>query len=301
MNIARLLRRRSLPRNAWGDREFSRRRFARRHGRVPNARNPGRLSDYLYKLKTDGTLLDPLRQFVTDKEFAKLYIAQTIGVGYLLETYRILRTADNIEAFVPDRFPCVVKPTHLSGAAMFCTVPEEPADRSLLRKWLATNYYVKSREANYRYLRPKIIVEEFFSEDGVSVPRDYKIFCFGGIPKLVQVDHGRFDHHTRNFYDTDWRRLPMSWHYPPGKEDDERPGALQEMLEVAARLSARFFFVRVDLYALSTGVRVGELTFCPGGANEVMLPDAADIELASLFYPDYRLDAQACAEAWEAG
>ena len=70
------------------------------------------------------------------------------------------------------------------------------------------------------------------------------------------------------------------------------------MLEVATRLASRFSFVRVDLYAISTDVRVGELTFCPGGANEVLLPAAADIELAKLFDPDYRLDAKACAESW---
>lgn len=298
MNIRRVIPRRFLPRNAWGDGESARRRFVRRHGRPPSPHQPKRLTDYLYRIKVDGSLTDPLRQFVTDKEFAKLYIESAVGPDYLPETYQVLRTADDIEAFVPDRVPCVVKPTHLSGSVLFHTNPDETVDRDLLHKWLNTEYYSITREANYRYLRPKIVVEEFLSEDSVSAPKDYKLFCFHGVPKLIQVDSGRFGEHTRNFYDLDWNRLPMTRLYPAGEEDDDRPEPLQEMLEVAARLSSPFSFVRADLYAISTDVRIGELTFCPGGANEVMLPHAADIELAKLFDPDYRLDGKACAEVW---
>lgn len=301
MNPLRLIPRRLLPCNAWGNREFCRRRFVRRQGRRPNPREPERLTDYLYRIKTDGSLLDPLCQFVTDKEFAKQYIESVVGPGYAPETYRVLRNADDVMAFVPDRIPCVLKPTHLSGPVLFHTDADEPLDRKTLVQWLNRERYRSTREANYRYLRPKVIVEEFFSKDGVSVPKDYKIFCFGGIPKLIQVDSGRTYRHTRNLYDTDWRRLSATWHYPAGESDDCRPEPLEEMLEVASRLSAQFSFVRVDLYAISTDVRVGELTFCPGGANEVLLPPAADIEFARLFDPDYRLDARACAEAWAPG
>ena len=67
MNPLRLIPRRMLPRNAWGNREFCRRRFVRRHRRRPDVHDPKRLTDLLYGIKTDGALLDPLCQFVTDK------------------------------------------------------------------------------------------------------------------------------------------------------------------------------------------------------------------------------------------
>ena len=79
MNPFRLIPRRLLPRNARGDTEFCRRRFLRKQGRRPNPYEPQRFTDYLYRLKTDGSLLDPLCQFVTDKEFAKLYIQNMVG------------------------------------------------------------------------------------------------------------------------------------------------------------------------------------------------------------------------------
>jgi hypothetical protein len=300
MNPLRLIPRRLLPKNEWGDTEFCRRRFLSRQGRPPDPSAAGRLTDMFYRIKTDGTLFDPLVQVVTDKEYAKGHIEGVLGPGYTPETYAVLRNAEEVSAFVPDRVPCVLKPTHLSGPVSFHTEPDEPVDRALLRKWLNTERYRGTREANYRHLQPKIIVEEFFSEDDRPVPKDYKLFCFHGVSKLVQVDDGRFDRHTRNFYDMRWNRLPLTYRYPAGPED-EQPPLLEEMSKVASQLSSAFSFVRVDLYASRTRVCVGELTFCPEGANAPFLPDAADIELAKLFDPDYRLDARACAEAWAAG
>ncbi len=84
MNFTRLIRTRHLPHNAWGNREFWRRKFVRIHGRPPPANQPNRLTDYIYRIKVDGTLTDPLRQFVTDKEFAKLYIENAVGPDYLI-------------------------------------------------------------------------------------------------------------------------------------------------------------------------------------------------------------------------
>ena len=171
LNPLRLIPRRRLPRNAWGDREFCRRRLVRRQGRQPDPEGAGRLTDLLYRIKTDGSLLDPLYQFVTDKELAKLYIEKTVGPGYAPETYRVLRSPDEIRAFVPDRVPCVLKPTHMSGPILFHTDPDNAIGRDLLRKWLEKDHYRGTRGGNYRHLRPKIIVEEFLSEEACPCRR----------------------------------------------------------------------------------------------------------------------------------
>ena len=235
---------------------------------------------------------------MTDKELAKQYIESIVGPGYAPETYRVLRNAGDISAFVPDRVPCVLKPTHLSGPVMFMTDPDEPLDRETLAGWLGKERYRSTREGNYRGLQPKVIVEEFLSEDGVSVPKDYKLFCFHGVPKLIQVDADRFGEHTQNFYDPEWARLPITYGVQTGPEDDEKPRLLKEILEISSKLATPFPFVRVDLYVSETDIKTGELTFCPRGVNDLLLPVCADIELAKLFDPDYRLDARACAEAW---
>lgn len=298
MNPLRLIPRRLLPRNAWGDREFCRRRFVRKQRRQPNPRKPERLTDHLYRIKTDGSLLDPLCQFVTDKELAKQYIKSVVGPDYLPKTYRVLRSVEDVRAFEPDRVPCVLKPAHLSGPVLFHTGPNWAIDRDLLCGWLEKERYSSTKEGNYRHLRPKVIVEEFLSQDGVSVPKDYKLFCFHGAPKLIQVDSNRFGEHTQNFYDLEWNRLPVTYGVSTGSMDDDKPRLLDEILDVSSKLCAPFSFVRVDLYVSETAIRTGELTFCPRGVNDLLLPPAADIELAKLFDPDYRLDARACAAAW---
>ena len=290
MHLPAWIPKKLFPRNRWGDREFSRGGFIRSHGRVPNWNEPELFSDHLFKLMVDGSLWNPLRWFVTDKEFAKYYIAGVVGRRHVMETYRILRSETEVESLAVDRVPCVLKPTHASGHVLIHTEPDAPVDRKTLKKWLKLDYYRKSREQNYKFLERKIIIEEFFSEDGRSVPEDYKLFCFHGMPKIIQVDSDRFGSHTRNFYDTSWNRLPIRMIYPPGSTDDPRPTLLEYMLDIASRLSRPFSFIRVDLYASATEVRVGELTSCPHKARAQIHPPSAEIALGRLFRPGYMLD-----------
>ncbi len=280
--MSETLLRQILPTTLWGDRLFALYRFRKRLGRFPR-RRPVRFNDHLFALKTSGLGYDPLIQFVTDKEYAKQYISSVLGSGYAIETYRILRHPEDLETYVPDRFPCVIKPTHSSGQAAICMDPSDFPDRGELRQWFGIRYYRLSQEHNYRHLVPKIIVEAFFSEDGRTVPDDYKIFCVRGVPKLIQVDSDRFAGHTRNLYDISWARIPATLLYPGRDADDPRPALLDDMLRVARRLSAPFPFVRVDLYATEREIRVGELTFVPGSAGEPLNPPEAEFALGGFF------------------
>ena len=265
MSIARRL----SPASARGDLLFSWYRFVKNHRRLPR-KNARLINDRLYRMKIDGTLLDPLRQFVTDKEFVKIYVAGTVGDNYNIETFKVLRRPSEIEAYIPHRFPCVVKPTHLSGSVMICYSSDSYPEAELLKRWMERSHYKRVREQNYRHLEPKIMIEEFISDDHTRTPNDYKIYCFYGVPKYIHVDTDRFENHTRNFYDTEWRRLDVEWAYPSRSCDDAKPEALDEMLRVASALSAPFDFIRVDLYAIDGKVRVGEMTNCPdGGGGEI--------------------------------
>ena len=163
------------------------------------------------------------------------------------------------------------------------TDPNQALDRKLLKNWFEIDYYKGSREQNYKYLRPKVIVEEFFSEDGHTAPSDYKIFCFNGVPKFIQVDSDRHTHHSRNFYDTSWNLLPFTLIYPRKLEIDHRPVQLDNMLDIATKLSRPFSFIRVDMYTDDSEVKVGELTNCPESANSKVTPSTAEFTLGRLF------------------
>ncbi len=270
------------PKTLWLDRMVGLYKFLECHGRLPEKR-PQRYSDRLFALRTSGELYDPLRQFVTDKEHVKLYIAQTVGSQYNLQTFQILRTKQEMDALALDKFPCILKPTSGCGRVLICTDRDDPPDRETLRQWLDIDYYRETREQNYRHLRPKIIVEEFFTENGRTPPTDYKIFCFHGRPGFIQVDSGRFAGCFRNFYDLYWNPMPVSIRYPRGEQNHPKPPMLSRMLDLATRLSAPFDFIRVPLYAAPTEVRVGELTNCPGGAVAEVTPPEAEFLLGRFF------------------
>lgn len=271
-----------LPASKTGDAVYAWFHYLVSQGRLPGAKHSGRLNDYLYGMKVDGTLLDPLRQFATDKEYVKYYVKASVGERYVLRTLQVLHRAAEVDRLQLTQFPCVIKPSHLSGQVQFCHENADELDRATMRDWLDTHFYQHSREQNYRHLRPKILVEEFFSENELAVPNDYKVYCYEGTPKFIQVDSGRFVNHSRNLYGTSWKRLPWSLMYPAREEDDPPPAQLEHMLEIAARLSAPFNFMRVDMFANSSEVKVGELTSCPESARGRISPPAGEYALGRL-------------------
>ena len=286
MNVRRIAAalRALLPANAPGDAIYAWIHYLVAQGRPPGSKHSGRFNDYLYGMKVDGTLLDPLRQFVTDKEYVKYYVTASVGERHALKTFQVLHRAAEVEGLQLTQFPCVVKPSHLSGLVQFCHENADELDRATMKDWLDMDHYQHSREQNYRHLRPKILVQEFFPENGLAVPNDYKVYCFQGTPKFVQVDSGRFVNHSRTLYDCSWNRLPWSLMYPTREEDDPPPRQLEHMLEIAARLSAPFEFMRVDMFANSTEIKIGELTSCPESARGRISPPAGEYALGSLLF-----------------
>ena len=271
---------RILPYNAWADRICATLRFRIAHGRSPDLKtSPIRFNDYLFKIKTDGTLLDPLRQFISDKEYVKLYVAMQAGHQYPVKTYGVLHSEDEVDHLQLSQFPCVIKPTHASGPILLQMTPGDRLNRDLLKAWLRYDYYRNSREQNYKHLTPKVIIEEFITDDGKNPAPDYKILCFGGVPQLIQVDLDRHKNRLQHFYDTAWNRLQYSVGFESRPENDPKPPQLEKMLEIAAKLSHPFPFIRVDMYVSGTEVKVGELTNCPYSASRPFSPRSVEFTL----------------------
>ena len=271
-----------LPRNRLGDAAFSAVIFAVHHLRLPRWRRPVTFNDHLFAMKQRGELDDPLRRRVTDKHEVKAYIRQVLGPGYSLETLALLTTAAEVEAFEPETLPCIVKPTHLSGHVMLIEDRERPLDRRRMTDWLDVSHYEWSREANYKGLRPAIMVEEYFVDTAGGVPQDFKVFCIGGRAKFVQVIQDRFGATTRNLYTRDWNKLPFGISYP-AEGLVRRPDRLREMFELAERLAAPFSFIRVDFLLADGRLKIGELTNLPENAIGIFMPKDYDRRLGRLF------------------
>lgn len=264
-----------LPFTPMGDRISTFAWFLRCHKRWPR---PARLlyQDVLYQLKTSGELSTPLRVNTADKALVKDYVRDKVGPEFNVPTIAVL---DSLDAALRYDFPtrCVIKPTHLSGPVILRR-EGEPIDRSVFETWFSDNYYFRTRERQYYTLIPKIIVEEFvFDEEN---PKDFKFFCYNGKPGMIQVHRDRFTKMTKNIYDTRWNRLPFEVTYPRSEDPDPKPKNLDQMLDLAAKLSREFGFVRIDLYSNGVDTVLGEITHVPGNLRSHFYPRSGE-KLAS--------------------
>ena len=267
-----------IPTCRFGDLVFSYLRFMIRHRRRPTS--APLFNDVLYKMKTTNEIIDPLRVFVSDKEFVKLYVKAVVGDAYNVPTIAVIRDVDDVDDF---DFPvaCCIKPTQASGYVVL-RKNGESVDRERIKGWFCLDYYKISREANYKYLRPKIIVEPLVFES--SNIEDYKFFCYNGVPKMIQVSVDRYIDHKRLYFDSSWNVLDFSIACPKADTVLMKPENFEEMLSVAAQLSAGFGFVRVDMYSDGKRCLVGEMTNCHGGADEVFIPEGGEVLASKIIF-----------------
>ena len=98
---------------------------------------------------------------------------------------------------------------------------------------------------------------------------DYKFFCFDGIPKIVYVGKDKADDPRTDFFDMDYKHLPIRMRDPNAEEMPKKPELFEQMKSIAAELSRGVPHLRVDFYLINGHIYVGELTFyhCSGFAE----------------------------------
>lgn len=237
-----------------------------------NIKKPVTFNDKIIYLKTK--VKYPNAYIYVDKLLVRDYVADVVGSQYLVPLFGVYKSSKEINYnLLPNEF--VIKTNH--GSAMNIIVHDKRRlniknTNSMLDNWLKINYFNLGRDYCYKDINPCILAEEMLrSEDGGEL-KDYKIFCFSGKPKIIQVDIDRHIDHTRNFYDLEWNRLPFTILYPTYKGHIQKPDVLEEMLWVATRLSKKFIFARIDLYVEKSKIYFGEITLHHGGGFEPILP-----------------------------
>ena len=230
---------------------------------------------------------DPLMQRCADKYAVRGYLEE-IGYGHLLnEIYGVYSKAAEIDfRALPQQF--VLKAAHGSG---FNIIVKDKSKlnlwqtRLMLASWLRQEISWSGREWVYHGM-PRRIVAERFLQDETGELRDYKFFCFNGVPRFMQLEVGRFtDHNTRNFYDMDWQLMPFGKELPHNPDIHvEKPAKFEEMKEIARALCKPFQYVRVDLYQVGGKVYFGELTFFPAGGAPDFVPDEYDTVVGNMWH-----------------
>ncbi len=214
-----------------------------------------------------------------DKYLAKERVKEILGDEYIIPTLGVWERFDEIDFDrLPNRF--VLKCTHDSGS-VFIIPDKEKMDKAGIREKteeaLKHNFYMNGREWPYKNVPPRILAEEFMTDESGYELKDYKVFVFGGKAKFIQVDFDRFTDHHRNFYDPKWQYVPFTTLYPTNPERKiDRPDCLEEMLANAEKIAGALDtppFVRIDFYVIGSRLLFGEATFYHGSGLEPFMPE----------------------------
>lgn len=267
---------RRVMRRAEGE-AFLLRRYSRLHGKPLNLVNPQTFTEKMFwRMVTwnRGDMPPRFRQ-LTDKYVVRAHVASRVGEEYLI---KLLWHGDDPREIPFDRLPAdyVIKPNHSSGQVII--VRGEVDREAIIRQvsgWLASDYYWKEREYQYYGIKPLIVIEEYLTNEDGSPPLDYKFSCFNGTPEQILVRN--HTHDINPSFDTMWNLLDFSDGISGARSWMPKPVNLEEMLTLAARLSAEFGFVRVDLYNVKGRVYFGEFTFTPAGGLLKYEPDFWDL------------------------
>jgi TupA-like ATPgrasp len=271
------------------DEKFAKIKYKENTGKSLNLDNPITFNEKLWWLKINNR--DPLLTICSDKVKVRDYVKECGLEHLLIKNYGVYNKAEDIEF---DKLPDKVflKCNHVSGINMIYDRNNEFNMKAFIDKFnsaLTKNYYLQSREWNYKDIKPKIVAEEIIVDSKNNSLIDYRFLCFDGVVKMVFVDIETAAHDgshnpyaKRNVYDRNFNYLDIK--VSREKFSDElidKPDNFEKMVEYAEILSNPFPFCRVDLYNIDGDIFFGEITFYPGGATQLVEPEEWERKMGS--------------------
>lgn len=243
----------------------------------PNLKEPKNLVEKTYWLQLHSDTSMWTR--CADKYGLRSFVEELGLEEYLPSLYGKWDKAEDIDLTGNDK-PCILKTNN--GCAQ-CVIVLDPRTvdiceiRNRFKRWLKIPYGYAGGQLHYTRIKPCIIAEELLvqSEEDKKVSPDslidYKVWCFNGSPECVWVAYNRHDGAFVDMalYDLRWNSLAKYLRntstdiYRPDIEIP-KPKCLNEMLEIASKLTKPFPEVRADFYIINDRPIIGELTFTAG-------------------------------------
>lgn len=265
----------------WANRHFPvticKMRFRRFFGRKMNLKDPQDINEKIswLELYSDTTLWT----LCTDKFRVREYVKEKGLENILVKLYGVWDKAEDIEwEKLPKEF--VLKTNNGSGTVLVVrdkTKLNVPSLTMQFNKYLNQFNNLATTEFHYQRIEPCLLAEELLhnnedEEKWTSSIIDYKCWCFNGKLDSIWACTNRDKHGTEvALFTRDWEYRPdasiFNNHYREQKHLVPRPSCLNEMIEIAEKLSEPFPVVRVDLYVINNKVYFGELTFTSLGGT----------------------------------
>lgn len=263
------------------DRQYLKIKYRASMGKKLNLKNPTTYTEKLQWLKLHNR--NPEHTKLVDKYEAKACVAEKIGEEYIIPT---LGVWDNVEDIDFDALPnqFVLKCTHDSGGLVICRDKSKLDIAEVKRKLsrsLKRDFYYVGREWPYKNVKPRILAETYMEDTETAELRDYKFYCFDGVPKVVTVVTERktgirLDHFDMNFENLGFRRAG-----PNSGKKVKKPETFENMRKLAETLSKGLPHARIDLYEVNGKNYFGEITFYPGNGMVPFEPEEWDYTFGS--------------------
>lgn len=219
------------------------------------------------QFSTDTSLWSEL----ADKYKVRSYIKKVCPECNLPELYGKYENVEEIDfKALPKQF--VIKTNNGCGSVIIVRDKSKINIRKInktLNKWLKLDYGYINAQSHYLRIPKSIIIEEFLSdkEDSTSL-KDYKFWCFNGIPEtcLVVSERNISKHQYKlSQYDINWNNISYNIKKSfRSSENIEKPKNYETMLEYCKKITCNIPCVRLDLYNINGKIYFGELTFTSG-------------------------------------
>ena len=256
------------------DQDFNIYHFYKSFGYKPNLKHPKTLNEKIIWLKIFKKNPD-YKSFV-DKLIVRNYIKTKIGKKHLIPLIAVYKNSSELDKnFIIKNLPLVIKTNHGSGDFSLLRTKHDINILKLkifFRNALKRNLAFEKKQYQYDNIEKRIIVEKMLLNNDGSIPSDFKVHCFNGIPKFIYVTTGRGTSKIyRGVYDLDWNPLNLNW---SRKINDNfeykfnnnliKPKNLDKIINLSKIISSDFSdtYVRVDFYNDNNfNIFFGEITF----------------------------------------
>lgn len=207
---------------------------------------------------------NPMMTVMADKYWAKKWVAEKIGLKYIVPCYGHWKRFEDINfSKLPDVF--FLKSNQDSGGGLKID-QRKGIDMKMLEKRFSSkaiakkNWFWASREWAYKNIEPCILAEEYLDEGTGYELHDYKFWCFNGRPVYMYITN-KGTVIKENFYDMDFNPVNINHGFERTVPEYKKPINFEEMKELAKVLSKGLPFVRIDFFNANDKLKFGECTF----------------------------------------
>lgn len=218
-----------------------------------------------------------------DKSRVRDYVAECGLSDILIPCVGVWNSSKEIDrSKLPKSF--IMKTTHGTGPECYVIVKDRDNQEELnaafskMDKALQINVAKNSCQYQYKFIKPRIIIEELLNDGGKRMT-DYKVLCTNGTPRFILVCSERDN--GRDYFDCDWHNMHFTKPEYQSKKEIARPKGLEKMLDAAACLSKPFAVARIDFYDVNGRIYFGEITLTPSACHTDNLTEKAQLEIGN--------------------